>query len=138
VTDRPLPLYVPDLAPGAAARIDRDGRVHCIECGRSLALRDADIVGLGYRCTPCGIAGDHVHDLRPSEQVEAERRRPAIRGRYALVAFVVLVAILAVMWHYQWDVGAGRLRGGDLFVDLFVAACGCLGIAIIYRKKPMI
>lgn len=49
----PPPLYVPDLAPPVGARVDA-GHVTCVVCGARVALAQADIVGQGYRCAPCG------------------------------------------------------------------------------------
>ena len=51
--DPPPPLYVPDLAPPVGAKVDA-GHVICVVCGARVALAQADIVGQGYRCTPCG------------------------------------------------------------------------------------
>ena len=51
--DPPPPLNVPDLAPPVGAKVDA-GQVICVVCGARVALAQADIVGQGYRCTPCG------------------------------------------------------------------------------------
>ena len=50
----PLPLDVPEhLEKPADAEVAADGTVACIGCRRRLPVAEADIAGMGYRCTRC-------------------------------------------------------------------------------------
>lgn len=50
----PLPLDVPEhLEKAAGAEVAADGTVACIGCQHRLPVAEADIVGMGYRCTRC-------------------------------------------------------------------------------------
>jgi len=46
-------LVVPDLTPPARAAVAADGMVACVTCSARLPVGEADVVGLGYRCTAC-------------------------------------------------------------------------------------
>jgi len=46
--------YVPeDALNKPAGAVVNHGHVTCVACQQSVALANADIVGLGYRCAPC-------------------------------------------------------------------------------------
>ncbi len=50
----PAPVVPEDLDRPAGAEVAADGTVACVSCRKRLAVGDADIVGKGYRCVPCG------------------------------------------------------------------------------------
>jgi hypothetical protein len=116
---------VPDLQPSPGSVIDARGNVRCIACCRSLRYRDAELVGLGWRCPECArlgsLAGDDeaVH-LLPEER--AKIRREPSPAKYAL-AGAALLAIAVVMWIARWDISFGRR---SLFVYVFIGAVGLL------------
>jgi hypothetical protein len=61
--DPPQPLHVPDLTKPAGAAVAADGTVACVMCGTRIALAQADVVGLGYRCAPCTRRSE-LHQLQ--------------------------------------------------------------------------
>lgn len=73
-------LHVPDMTPAATARVASDGTVECISCKQRLPMARADVVGQGYRCTPCSAkaevnmlargatdVGDHLSEANRDE-----------------------------------------------------------------------
>jgi hypothetical protein len=54
--ERFIDPYVPEdaLKKPEGAVVDQAGLVTCVACQQSIPLAKADIVGLGYRCVPCG------------------------------------------------------------------------------------
>jgi len=131
MSNRPRPLYVPDLSRPAGADVDAFGEVGCIACGQRVSVMDADVVGLGYRCARCSMLAtpddDIAASLAPSQQPPL-RALPR-RGSVA-IAGLVLFAIAALCWRAGWDIELHDADGGESVVIWIVfAAIACVGIA---------
>jgi hypothetical protein len=97
-------LVVPDLRGSAVPATEE---VECVRCGKKVPIASADIVGLGYRCTPCTTKASigeltGKHDDADHLSI-GDREHLARQGRnLALVSFggfgltCALVAVLGV------------------------------------------
>jgi hypothetical protein len=116
-------LVVPDLS-GAVPATEQ---VECVRCGKKVPLASADIVGLGYRCTPCTTKAsigeltgknddaDHL-SIGDREHLARQGRNLALGsfGGFAVIcAFVGLLGVPVVFAKY----GGALLLSGAVGVE---------------------
>ncbi|MEP6865759.1 MAG: hypothetical protein ABJE66_34385 [Deltaproteobacteria bacterium] len=131
MSEHKRPIIVPDLAKPAGASVDAHGDVHCVTCGKTLPQVEADVVGLGYRCTACG-ANASADDLEANlDAPDRARVWPAINGRKLIGVGVALLVLAVAMWILSWDIAwHSYTRGGSVFVYVCIAAIGCIGVGL--------
>ena len=140
MTDRPRPLYVPDLTRPPGADIDANGEVVCVACGKHVDVNAADIVGKGYRCTTCSELATPEDDadasLSPSEQAHVPDVPPPSRF---FIMGAVFAAIGVVMWITGFDIPSkvghhSHGRDMDLFTMVFIAAIACFSLGFAHHR----
>jgi hypothetical protein len=133
VTDRPRPLYVPDLSRPAGADVDGHGEVACVVCGNHVNVMDADVVGKGYRCATCSALATPEDDadasLSPAEQAMVP---DPPKPRRLVALSVAMLALATLMWITKFDIPLPR---GSVFLYLLVGAFGCIAVALTRPKK---
>jgi hypothetical protein len=135
VSDKPRPLYVPDLSRPAGADVDAHGEVLCVVCGKHVSVMEADIVGKGYRCATCSAVATPEDNadasLSPAEQAMVP---DPPKPRRLFATGVGLLALAVIMWLTKFDVPLpGRAR--SLFMYVVVGAIGCIAVALSRPKK---
>ncbi len=135
MTDKPRPLYVPDLSRPAGADVDAHGEVACVVCGTHVNVMDADVVGKGYRCARCSMLATPEDNadasLSPAEQAMVP---DPPKPRRLVITGLVLLAVAVLMWITKVDIPLpGRMR--SVFMYVFVGAIGCFAIALTRPKK---
>ena len=137
MTDKPRPLYVPDLSRPPGADVDARGEVACVACGKHVDVNDADIVGKGYRCATCSALATPEDDadasLSPSEQAHVPDIPPPSRF-FAVGAGLVVIGI--IMWIAKFDIAwGGHYHRNSLFVCVFFAAIACFSLGFAHHRK---
>jgi hypothetical protein len=135
VSDKPRPLYVPDLSRPAGADVDAHGEVVCVVCGKHVSVMEADIVGKGYRCATCSAVATPEDNadasLSPAEQAMVP---DPPKPRRLVAVGIALIALAVVMWITKFDVPLPS-RARSLFMYVVVGAIGCIAIALSHPKK---
>jgi hypothetical protein len=110
------PLFVPDLSKPAGAAIDEHGNVACVTCRTRLPLARMDMVGQGYRCTPCSNKAQITSLVTGQEDISANlssgdrtsMRKSAIGlmglGAAGIVGGIVVVAAFGIG---RWIIAGG-------------------------------
>lgn len=137
MSDKPRPLYVPDLSRPAGADVDAHGEITCVVCGVHASVMDADVVGKGYRCERCSMLATPEDNadasLSPAEQATVP---DPPRARPTAIAGVVLLALSAVMWFAKIDFDLGLdYHRMPLFVAVGIAGVGSIAVALTKPKK---
>ena len=95
--------------------------VSCLRCGRSLPVRQMDIVGNGFRCEPCGLAAlvaenngepDIIDNIDPATRADLARKSK-LAGALTLAAFIIAPTI---GWIVGGPLVAGMVAAGALYM----------------------
>lgn len=134
---RLIPWYphdaIPLEEPAPSTPVPATRIVTCVECRDPIPLRTADVVGLGFRCGPCGVRAD-VGELTGVPDVAShlsadDRVHLAARGRglarrgLGIAAAVTIAAVIGVAVS-----GDGRWLQVILAALSFGLAIGGLGL----------
>jgi len=116
--------------PTATPPVPATTLVTCVHCQRQLRPADADVVGLGYRCSPCSLRAD-IGELTGAPDVSDhlaadDRARFAERGRQ-LANRAVLVSTAMTLFALLLLVATPALSGAALKL-LFMALVGGLAV----------
>jgi hypothetical protein len=130
VLDERIAPYVPQdaLRRPEGATVDENGLAACVVCKMKVPVAKADIVGMGYRCQPCGVKAsiDKLSGRGDASSHLNESERIGLRANGAMV-----------MWG-----GAGMVvLGALLFLATYIrsgtaaAMIGVIAIAIGFARR---
>lgn len=128
--DERIAPYVPEgaLRRPEGATIDDQGLVTCVGCKMKIPVAKADIVGMGYRCQPCGVRAsiDKLGGRGDASSHLSDTERSGLRANGTMV-----------MWG-----GAGTIAlGGLLFLATYIRTgtaailIGVIAIAIGFARR---